>query len=184
MINDVDVNRERVASHCAHSHDLRHEGNGGGALSESFSVIALFALALHCLVDGLVMAGAYEASDQIGARVAVALIIHKIPDGFVLSAVLSASRNNASFFSTIALLAIMTPLGGLLGYVLMGGISPRVLGFVLGFGAGTFLFITATGIIPEIMSKETPKNIRNLSLISMVGSYVAFVLVDVFFHAH
>lgn len=29
--------------------------------------------------------------------------------------------------------------------MLMGGISPQVLGFVLGFGAGTFLFITATG---------------------------------------
>lgn len=42
---------------------------------------------------------------------AIALIMHKIPDGFVLSAVLSASRSNASFFSTVALLAIMTPLG-------------------------------------------------------------------------
>jgi zinc transporter ZupT len=110
--------------------------------------------------------------------VALALIVHKIPDGFVLSAVLSASRSNASFFSTVAFLAAMTPLGtphkklgvallrpnffffflpaprcaareragGLLGYVLMGGISPQVLGFVLGFGAGTFLFITATGM--------------------------------------
>ena len=107
--------------------------------------------------------------------VALALIVHKIPDGFVLSAVLSASRSNASFFSTVAFLAAMPPLGtprnklgvalfmpdfflptprcaareragGLLGYVLMGGISPQVLGFVLGFGAGTFLFITATGM--------------------------------------
>jgi hypothetical protein len=34
------------------------------------------------------------------------------------------------------------------------------------------------------MSKETPKEIRNLSLLSMVASYVGFFLVDTFFHAH
>lgn len=183
QINDLDVRRELEETH-AHSHGDRHGGDSGGSLSESFSTVALVALALHCLVDGFVMAGAYEASAEVGARVALALIVHKIPDGFVLSAVLSASRSNASFFSTVAFLAAMTPLGGLLGYVLMGGISPQVLGFVLGFGAGTFLFITATGIIPEIMSKETPRGIRNWSLISMVAAYAGFFLFDSFFHAH
>jgi hypothetical protein len=34
----------------------------------------------------------------------------------------------------------------------MGGISPQVLGFVLGFGAGTFLFITATGTPPFLLN--------------------------------
>lgn len=43
--------------------------------------------------------------------VAIALIMHKIPDGFVLSSVLTASRNNGSFFYTMAFLAVMTPLG-------------------------------------------------------------------------
>lgn len=71
----------------AHSHNHRHGGDGNGALSESFSTVALVALALHCLVrhigdharsrtclihvaqvDGFIMAGAYEASAQIGAR--------------------------------------------------------------------------------------------------------------------
>jgi hypothetical protein len=34
------------------------------------------------------------------------------------------------------------------------------------------------------MSKETPRGIRNWSLISMVAAYAGFFLFDSFFHAH
>ncbi len=81
----------------------------------------------------------------------------------------------------------MTPTGAAIGYILMDGMSPLLLGFVLGFGAGTFLFITATGIIPELIGKEkdtVPAYVRKYSMIAMVASYVGFLFFDSMFHAH
>lgn len=81
----------------------------------------------------------------------------------------------------------MTPTGALIGYIMMDGMSPLLLGFVLGFGAGTFLFITATGIIPELLGKEkdgVPSFVRKYSMIAMVASYLGFLFFDSLFHAH
>jgi len=71
----------------------------GTKLSGSFSIVALVGLAVHSFVDGIVMAGAFEASESMGNKVAWALIIHKIPDGFVMSALMAANRNNRDFYS-------------------------------------------------------------------------------------
>lgn len=75
----------------------------GTKLSGSFSIVALVGLAVHSFVDGIVMAGAFEASESMGNKVAWALIIHKIPDGFVMSALMAANRNNRDFYSGITL---------------------------------------------------------------------------------
>ena len=76
----------------------------GTKLSGSFSIVALVGLAVHSFVDGIVMAGAFEASESMGNKVAWALIIHKIPDGFVMSALMAANRNNRDFYSGFSLL--------------------------------------------------------------------------------
>jgi zinc transporter ZupT len=48
-------------------------------------------------------------------------------------------------------LSCITPVGAVLGFVMLSSIPASVLGGVLGFAAGTFLFIAACGIIPELL---------------------------------
>jgi zinc transporter ZupT len=48
----------------------------------------------------------------------------------------------------------MTPLGGLLGSTVMKDMQPSTLAFLLGLGAGTFLFMTASGIVPELLQEK------------------------------
>lgn len=166
---------------------------------------------VHSFVDGLVMAGAFSASSSVGARVGLAIILHKFPDGFVLSTILAQAQAGqrhqtrstsqlyprssqwqqqlplltfrvsvASLYWILGVCA-MTPLGAFLGSMALGGIPPLALGFVLGFGSGTFLYITCVGIVPELTAD---KNHRLLSLACLALGYAMFLLSDSLFHAH
>jgi zinc transporter ZupT len=161
-------------------------GVGGAVLSTGFSVIALVGLAVHSLVDGLVIAGAYRASSAIGTRVALAIVIHKFPDGFVLSSLVagqgavgtSAVLHRRALYG-VALVLGMTPLGSLLGALVFTGLPRLLLSLVLGFGAGTFLFLSAGAIVPELMHMKPH---RAADLLAIAAGYLAFLLLDSLLH--
>jgi len=205
-------------------------------------------LALHSLFDGLVITGAFEASNEIGARVAIALILHKFPDGFVLSSLLATSAFNAansllispspssasgsstdlgaSGTSTIMggsggvggvggiggsslgnptqqliwgaprrawywVLGVcsMTPVGAILGHLVFYDIPTQTLAFSLGFAAGSFIFISSTSIIPEILNMHGSNHhlssrSQYISIIFIIAGYFGYILLEHFFHAH
>jgi zinc transporter ZupT len=49
-------------------------------------------LAFHSLVDGIIIAGAFTASPETGSRVALAILLHKFPDGFVMSSIVASQH--------------------------------------------------------------------------------------------
>eukprot|EP01113_Clastostelium_recurvatum_P038212 TRINITY_DN5688_c0_g1_i2.p1 TRINITY_DN5688_c0_g1~~TRINITY_DN5688_c0_g1_i2.p1 ORF type:complete len:403 (+),score=81.62 TRINITY_DN5688_c0_g1_i2:40-1248(+) len=153
----------------------------------SLSMVAFVGLAVHSLIDGVVMAGAFSANAEVGSRVALAIVLHKFPDGFVMSSIIASQPSfrdgskGSHPFLWIAAIASMTPLGSLLAALVLGSIPAVATGFVLGYGAGTFLFVVATGILPEVLHSQLHKR---LTLMSIVVGYVGFVFVDSTFHAH
>lgn len=199
--------------------------------SSAMSSIALLGLGLHSFFDGLVIAGAFEASDQVGSRVAVAIILHKFPDGLVLSSLIASaitlestsssttlsnvtggssdSGNNTasnnsntqqksiglstiprnSLYSVFAV-CLATPLGAFFGRAALSGIPQLTLAFFLAFSAGSFLFITTIGILPELFPHNAHKQNNNGisrfgALFSFVVGYVGFFLTSTFFgHPH
>jgi len=169
-----------------HEHTAHHDHitTNGNELSASFSYVAIVALSLHSFVDGLVIASAFTASLTVGARVAVAIILHKIPDGLVLSGITNAKRS----WGPIVLVVSMTPLGAVIGLISFQSLPiPMIaLAFILGFGAGTFVFISATGILPELMHNKGEKF---SFLASSSAGYFGFIAMEVFLestglHAH
>eukprot|EP01102_Stenamoeba_stenopodia_P011659 TRINITY_DN3600_c0_g5_i1.p1 TRINITY_DN3600_c0_g5~~TRINITY_DN3600_c0_g5_i1.p1 ORF type:complete len:361 (+),score=62.51 TRINITY_DN3600_c0_g5_i1:325-1407(+) len=205
--------------------------------SSAMSSIALLGLGLHSFFDGLVIAGAFEASDQVGSRVAMAIILHKFPDGLVLSSLIASaitlesisssatlsnvagsqsdgsnsnnnnnnsSSNNGtnsqqksiglstiprkSLYSVFAV-CLATPLGAFFGRAALSGIPQLTLAFFLAFSAGSFLFITTLGILPELFPHSSHKQNSGISrfgaLFSIVAGYVGFFLTSTFFgHPH
>lgn len=149
-----------------------------GAVSNSFVLVALSGLGVHSFVDGLVIAGAFRASPSIGLRVALAIIIHKFPDGFVLSSLIS-SANLATLqrrlYTGVVGVLLMTPLGAIAGAFLLQHITAAALSFVLGFGAGTFVFLSATAIIPELLHAKPH---RPLDLLWIAAGYLLFICLE------
>jgi zinc transporter ZupT len=154
-------------------------------LRSSLSAVAFVGLAFHSLIDGMIIAGAFTASPEVGSRVALAILLHKFPDGFVMSSIVASQQSTFQTvhpFTYIVLIAGMTPLGAVIGVWLMGSFSTLAVAFILGFGAGTFLFITAGGILPELLqAKGTDKMI---SLACILAGYLGFLFIDTSLHAH
>eukprot|EP00026_Physarum_polycephalum_P010469 Phypoly_transcript_10633.p1 GENE.Phypoly_transcript_10633~~Phypoly_transcript_10633.p1 ORF type:complete len:321 (+),score=47.48 Phypoly_transcript_10633:81-1043(+) len=175
-------------SHVANKHDDEEEAQDKqnvAGLSSSLSMVAFVGLSFHSLVDGIIIAGAFTASPETGSRVALAILLHKFPDGFVMSSIVASQHaKNPSMhrLAYIAAIAGMTPTGALIGSLLLGGIPPVAVGFVLGFGAGTFLYITATGILPELTHAKGVD--KTLSIAAIVVGYLAFLFIDTQMHAH
>ena len=167
----------------------------------SFRLMTLLALAVHSFIDGLVIASAYTASEGVGARVALAIILHKIPDGVLLTTLIVVSKQpgggaivgagaagstesaeSLPIWDELTLLivlglSIMTPLGSVItNYFLM---NPDYNGFILAFGAGTFLFITTIEIIPELIREKS----RYIPFISLIVGYLSFFVFEYIVHA-
>lgn len=171
-VNEVELDHFEDHSRADHAH-------GTTNLSKSFGVTTLVALGIHCAVDGFVIASAFSASSSVGARVALALCLHKIPDGLVMASVLDPNPGNPGsprFLTKLIGLSMCTPLGALSGYMLMEGVSTVTLCFFLGFGAGTFLYLGATAILPELAHAVTPHDPSEAfgMLLTIVASFIGF----------
>jgi zinc transporter ZupT len=75
----------------------------------------------------------------------------------------------------------MTPVGAVIGAMALGRIPQYVLPFILGAGAGTFLFISATAILPEVMHMK-PTKFEDIAW--TLGGYVGFIWMESLFGAH
>jgi zinc and cadmium transporter len=135
------------------------------ATTHRFAEIAaamMLALAIHCTVDGLAIAAGHEAhaAHAPGGRVlafslALAICVHKIPEGLALGALLLGagfSRGNTIF--RVAAVESTTLLGGFAGLFLLRNVSEVWLAILVAHAGGGFLFLAAHAILGEIIKHE------------------------------
>ena len=109
----------------------------------------LFGDALHNFIDGLVIGASYLVSIPVGIATTIAVIFHEIPQeigdfGVLLHGGYSVNR--------ALLLNFLTALTAILGAVIalaLGNID-SFLPALIAFTAGTFIYIAAADLIPEL----------------------------------
>lgn len=122
--------------------------------------IALIGLGFHSLLDGIVIGVSFEISVALGAVATLSVILHKLPDGISMSSILLHSgykRSRILLYSW--LVALATPIGAIGSFILLRDLSPNILGILLAVAAGSFLYVAATDLIPEIHKKSQLLNI-------------------------
>lgn len=109
--------------------------------------------ALHNLLGGLAIAGTFLTSAPAGIAAWVAAAAHEVPQELGDFGVLvhSGWSPRAALLANFVS-ALTFPLGGLLAYAVATRMN--VAGLAL-FGAGNFLYIAASDLIPEIKSKTS-----------------------------
>ena len=109
---------------------------------------------IHNVIDGLIIGGAYLVSIPAGIATTIAVILHEIPQEIADFGVLV----HGGFTRGKALLMnFLTSLSAIIGVVIAIIIGQSMEGFVqfiLPFTVGTFIYIAATDLIPEL-HKET-----------------------------
>jgi zinc and cadmium transporter len=160
-----------VRSHPGHDH--AHEATGCDV--HTLGVAAFVGLSLHTLVDGFAL-GAANTDPSLGLLVFLAILAHKIPASFSLSAILRAEgypRGRALLMN--ASFALMVPAGaGLYLLVRQAVHAERFTALALAASSGTFLHLALSDILPDLHRRGTPK--WKLSLALLAGVAVMWAL--------
>jgi zinc transporter ZupT len=110
----------------------------------SNSVVA--GLAAHSLFDGVAIASGFVISTWLGWIIFVAILLHKLPEGFTVASVMLASgHSRKAALSSAGIVAAATLLG-----VLVINFFPGWVRAGLPVAAGVALYVSATDLVPEV----------------------------------
>ncbi|MDR1259834.1 MAG: ZIP family metal transporter [Endomicrobium sp.] len=134
-------------------------------------IMSVTGLSLHSIIDGFMIAASFKAN--IGILTTLAILLHKLPDGITISGILMHKGiSKKKIFNFSLLTAGFTPIGTILGIFLLKNISNSTQGNLLGITAGSFIFLSASDLIPET---HKCKN-RFIPLMLFIGTIFIFIV--------
>ena len=106
--------------------------------------MAFDGMALHSLIDGMIIGTGFEVDPRLGATAAIGVICHEVPEGIaMLSILLHYGYQRAKAIRFTAIVALATPSGALLTYAVIRSLPSEVIGLLLAFASGSFIYIAA-----------------------------------------
>jgi zinc transporter ZupT len=107
---------------------------------------ALLGLALHTLFDGISIGSAFMINTELGILVAVAVFLHKIPEGFTVGSIMvAAGRSRRDAVLSATFLGVVTVVGALTTTLWRGSVK-----FALPVSAGAAIYVAASDLIPAV----------------------------------
>jgi ZIP family zinc transporter/zinc and cadmium transporter len=120
-----------------HAHEFLHAHTG-------FSVLC--GLSAHAFFDGVAIASGFVLSNALGWLIFVAIILHKVPEGFTIASVMLASGRSRQTAVTSAIILAAATIAG----VLIIGLLPHWVQAGLPLSAGVAIYVAATDLVPEV----------------------------------
>ena len=121
-------------------------------------MVFFWGLFLHSFLDGLVIAVGFGTGLRIGLVTALAVIAHELPEGITTFSLLLQRMSGRTAMKLAIAVALATPAGGLFGIAVFPLLDPAVLGPVVALVAGSFFYIAATDMVPEIREENALRN--------------------------
>jgi len=112
--------------------------------------VSMIGLGLESILDGIAIGVGYATAPALGLFIAMAVIVHEFPVGFSTSVIMM--RSNQNHRSTLLAL-LSTSLLTVFGAAIYQIFPAYLMGSVLAFTAGTFLYIGASDLLPEAHKK-------------------------------
>lgn len=124
----------------------------------SFGRAALFGIGFHSFLDGFAIAVSFELQKTLGLLVIGAVVLHRIPTGISLSAILlSHGFKSRRAWATLCAIAGLAIVGAVAGMILPLS-NMYVLSLAVGLASGTFLYISTSDLLP--MAHENVQDYR------------------------
>lgn len=120
----------------------------------SAAYTAIGGLSIHTFFDGASVASAFVVDRKVGLLVFVAVLLHKVPEGFTAASIILASGRSASRALTAALIIAGATLLGVLTVAVLHARVEEAVAYALPFSAGVTLYVAASDLIPEVNHME------------------------------
>lgn len=134
-----------------------------------FSYLILISDGIHNFIDGLIIAGSFIVSFPMGLVTTLAVALHEIPQEIGDYGILvygGFKKIRALFLNFASAIAII--FGGIAGFFLSEIIEEKIV-FLLPFAAGTFIYIAASDLIPQIKEERELKKSLIHFLVFLTG---------------
>ena len=143
-------------------------------MKPSAAYTAVGGLWIHTFFDGVSIASAFLVNFKVGVLVFIAILLHKMPEGFTVASIMLAS-GRSSQKALIATAAIgAATLAGVIGVALLDARMTGAVGYALPFSAGVTLYVAASDLIPEVNHKEEGN--PTVSIVVFVGVALFYLL--------
>lgn len=127
-----------------------HFGEETHAVPPAAGMSALVGLSLHTFFDGVAIASGFLVSPDLGAMLALAVLLHKVPEGVAISSLmLAAGQTRRRAFAAAGVLG-----GATIAGVLVTGLVASLARHGLAVAAGMTLYVAASNLIPEFQAKR------------------------------
>jgi zinc and cadmium transporter len=133
--------------------EVHYVGRRGAAKG----VVFFWGLFLHSLLDGVIIAIGFATDYRVGLLTALAVISHEFPEGITTFSLLLQNLSDRKAIVLAVMVALATPAGGLIGLAVLPA-PESVLGAATGLVVGSFVYIAATDIVPEIREEKAIQN--------------------------
>ena len=157
--------------HCAEDH------HDHAIVSAKSAYTAVGGLVVHTFFDGVSIAAAAQINAKVGFLVFVAVLLHKLPEGFTIgSMVLAAGKGRRQVMFTTGLLGLTT----LAGALIFHAVGTRVDGltaYALPVAGGVTLYIAASDLIPEVNHHGGSPVKVSLAIFAGIGLFFAAHLI-------
>jgi ZIP family zinc transporter/zinc and cadmium transporter len=131
-----------INAHFHYGEETHHEE----FVSRRTSSSVMIGLSVHALFDGVAIGSGFVLSNRLGWLIFLAILLHKVPEGFTMASVMLASgRSRSSAFYSAVTLAGATLVG-----VALIELAPVWMPYGLPISAGVALYVGASDLVPEV----------------------------------
>ena len=123
-------------------------------LRPSAAYTAIGGLSIHTFFDGVSVAAAFLVDFKVGLLVFVAILLHKVPEGFTAASIMLASGRSSRSALTATLIIGAATLAGVLSVLALQSAVTGLVVYALPFSAGVTLYVAASDLIPEVNHME------------------------------
>ncbi len=140
----------------------------------SAAYTAIGGLTIHTFFDGVSIAAAFLVNFKVGLLVFVAILLHKMPEGFTVASIMLASGRSGRKALIASLLVGAATFAGVICVAILKTRVEMIVAYALPFSAGVTLYVAASDLIPEVNHKEGRNPIVSIVVFGGVALFYAF----------
>jgi ZIP family zinc transporter/zinc and cadmium transporter len=145
----VHIFEHTFASHLHFGEEIHHDELTNPVVGFS----ALVGMLVHTFFDGVAIGAGFMVSNGAGVLIFMAVLLHKIPDGFTISSIaITSGRSSRSAMAAASLLGLSTLVGVLAVHLIGGSVA-----YALPISTGSTLYVAATDLMPEVNREKGVK---------------------------